>query len=104
MLRAKAKARTAESPNDDRRLETASRHEAVLGDAVGDLIEADPEKVSEHDLDDRPVACQRKTKRRADKPGLRDRRIADARRAELLVETLTWGGSGQGSGSSRMSK
>ena len=88
MLRAKTKARAAKGPNDDRRLDAASRHEAVLGDAVGDLVEADPEKVSEHDLDDRPVACQRQTKRRADKPGFRNRRIADARRAELLVETL----------------
>ena len=88
MLRAKAKARAAKGPNDDRRLDAASRHETVLGDAVGDLVEADPEKVSEHDLDDRPVACKSKAKRRADKPGLRDRRIADARRAELLVKAL----------------
>src|SRR5271166_5835046 len=88
MLRAKAKARAAKSPNNDRRLDAASRHKAVLGDAVGDLVEADPEKISKHDLDNRPVACQRKTKRRADKPGLRDRRIANARCAELLIETL----------------
>jgi hypothetical protein len=52
------------------------------------IVAPDPEKVSEHDLDDRPVACQRKTKRGADKPGLRNRRISNAYRAELLVETL----------------
>src|SRR5271166_126747 len=88
MLRAKTKAGPAKGANDERRLDAASRHEAVLGDAVGDLVEADSEKVSEHDLDDRSVARQRKTERRADKPGFRDRRIAHARRAELLIETL----------------
>ena len=85
MLRAKAQARAAKGPNDDRRLDPTPRHEAVLGDAVGDLVKADAKEVGEHHLDDRSVAGERKTKRGADKSGLGDRRVADARSAELLI-------------------
>ena len=88
VLGAESQAGSAESPNDDRRLDAPARHEAVLGDAVGDLIEADPEEVGEHNLDDGPVAGQRETQRRADEAGLRDRRIADALRAKLFIETV----------------
>ena len=88
VLRTKSQTRSAKSPNDDRRLYASARHEAVFGDAVGDLVEADAEKIGEHDLDDGAVAGERETQRRADKAGLRDRRIADARRAELFIETL----------------
>ena len=85
MLGSKAEAGAAQGPNDDRRLDPASRHETMLGDAIGDLVEADAKKVGEHDLDDRPIASQSEAKRRAYKSCLRDWRVAHARRAELLV-------------------
>ena len=86
MLRGEAETGAAERADGDRHLDAAARHEAVLGDAVDDLVEADAEEVGEHDLDDRPVAGEREAERGADEAGLGDRRVADPRRAEFLVE------------------
>ena len=88
MLRAEAQPGAADGADDQRRLDLAARHEAVLGDRVDDLVEADAEEIGEHDLGDRPVAGDGEAERGADEAGLGDRRVADAGGAELLVEPL----------------
>src|SRR5947208_15759037 len=89
MLRGKAETRATEGADGDRHLDAAARHEAVLGDRVDDLVEADAEEVGEHDLDDRPVAGQRQAERGADEAGLGDRGVANAGRTEFLIKTET---------------
>ena len=89
MLRGEAETGAAERADGDRHLDAAARHEAVLGDAVDDLVEADAEEVGEHDLDDRAVAGESEAERGADEAGLGDRRVADPRRAEFLEEAET---------------
>ncbi len=84
MLRAEAQARPADGADRHRHGELAARHEAMLGDAVDDLVEADAEEIGEHDLDDGPIARDGEAQRRADEAGLGDGRVAHPGMAEFL--------------------
>ena len=66
----------------------AAGHVAVLGQLVGDPVEADAREVGEHDLGDRAQPADRRPDRRADDRLLGDRRVHDPARPEALVQPL----------------
>ena len=66
----------------------AARHVVDLGGLVHELIHDQRQEVAEHDVDDGPHAGHRGADADAGEPGLRDRRVDDALRAELVDEPL----------------
>ncbi len=58
----------------------------VLGHQVVDGVHADAEEVDEHQLDDRPHAVRSGAHRGTDEGRFGDRRVADARLAELFIK------------------
>ena len=88
MLRPEAQARAADGADRHRHGELPARHEAMLGDAVDDLVEADAEEIGEHDLDDGPIAGDGEAQRRAHEAGLGDGRVAHPGMAEFLDQPL----------------
>ncbi len=86
MLRTAPLTRAALGAQDHRHRELAARHEVRLRRLVDQLVERKREKVDEHDLDHRAQPRLRGADRDAGDRGLRDRRVADTLRAELLHE------------------
>ena len=69
-------------------LPLAARHVVDLRRLVDHLIHHQRQEVAEHDVDDRAHAGHRRTDGQAGKPGLGDRRVDHALRAELLHQPL----------------
>ena len=69
-----------------RAFDLAVRHVTALGELVGDVVEADREKVREHDLGDRLQPGHRRAHGRAHDRLFGDRRVAHAQRPELLEQ------------------
>ena len=85
---AEAHAAAADHAHHQRRRHGAARHEAVLGDRIDHLVEADPEEVGEHELDHRPVAGDGEAQRGPHEGGLGDRRVAHPVRPEVLDQAF----------------
>ncbi len=64
-------------PHGQGHLGRTARHERELGGLVEQLVEADPEEVEVHDLDDGTHAGHRGTDGEPDDRSLRDRRVPD---------------------------
>ena len=78
---------TADGSGDDQRhAKRAAREIDVLGRHVVNRVHADSEEVDKHQLCDRPHAGHGGAHRRAQEPGLGDRRIDNALGPELVVE------------------
>ena len=88
VLGAGAAARPRLGPEDDRDRERAGGHVAELRRLVEDRVQADPDEVHEHDLDDRPQAGHRRADGGADVAHLADRRIQDTVGTEPVIEPL----------------
>ena len=88
MLRARRPARAALRPDRERHLELATRHRAVLGCLVDQLLHGERQEVLVHDLDDGPHALHRGPDARSDDRDLGDRRVPHALGAELVEEPL----------------
>ena len=86
VLRAEARAAAVARLDHERQLHLAVRHVARLRDLVHDDVPADREEVRKHDLGDRPQARHRGAHRGAQDRLLGDRRVAHARRAELVEQ------------------
>ena len=87
MLSAEAGAAAIAGAHHQRAFELAIRHVTALGEFVGDVVEADREKVREHDLGDWLQAGHGCAHGCAHDRLLGDWRVAHAQRSELLVET-----------------
>ena len=88
VLRARRPAGSALRPNRQRHLQLSSRHRPVLRGLVDELLHREREEVLVHDLDDRAHALHRRADAAPDDRHLGDRRVADARRAELVEQPL----------------
>ena len=67
-------------------VELAAGHVQQGGGVVQDLVEREQAEVDRHDLDDRPHPAERGADAGADERRLRQRRVADPLRAELLQQ------------------
>jgi hypothetical protein len=74
--------------DDDGQRETTLRPVVHLGELRRDLVERREDEPVELDLADRAVPAQRETDRGADDAGLRERRVHDPVRAEVLLEPV----------------
>src|SRR5438067_13726258 len=90
MLRGGAAASADHRADDHRRLRLAAEHVAELGGLVEDLVEADAEKVAEHQFGDGPQPGHRRAGRGAHDRAFGDRRVDDPRFAELAEEPLRY--------------
>ncbi len=88
VLRARRPARSTLRADRERHLQLATRHRPVLRRLVDELLHGEREEVLVHDLDDRPHPLHGRADPAADDRHLRDGRVADAPRAELVEEAL----------------
>jgi hypothetical protein len=88
MLRAEPRPGPVGHADRDRHADLPAGHVAVLGQLVGDLVEADAGEVGEHDLGQRAQPLDRGADRRADDRLLGDRRVEHPPCAEALVEAV----------------
>ena len=73
-------------PDHQGHVELSAGHVQQRGRVVHDLVERQQAEVDGHDLDDRPHAAERGPDAGADERRLRQRRVPDAVRAELLEQ------------------
>ena len=86
VLRGELAAGAGGHPDHERYVELAAGHVQQRRRVVEDLVEGEQAEVDRHDLDDGPHAAQRGADAGADERRLRQRRVADALRAELLEQ------------------
>src|SRR6267143_1404186 len=72
---------------DDRQRDLAARHVQHLGGGIHDLVECEQGEVPGHELDDGPQPTHRRSHADARESQLRDWRVDDALRAELLQQS-----------------
>src|SRR6185437_12595943 len=88
MLRPEPQSAPPNGANDQGDRDLTTGHEAMLGDAIDDLIEADTEEIREHDFDDGPESGERQTQCGADETRLGDGRIANSLSPKFFVQSL----------------
>ena len=87
MLRRRRAHGAVDAAEGERQARLAAGHVAQLGGLVADLIPAAIEEAGELDLDHRPHARHRGADAGAGEAGLRDRRVAHARRSESVDQS-----------------
>src|SRR5712692_2040478 len=88
MLRTMASPRSALRLDSKHHPKLAAGHGPQLCGMVHDWVHCTGDEVHEHDFNDWPATDDGGADAGANKAGLRDRRIADPLRAELLLEAL----------------
>ena len=88
MLRRELAAGAGRHADDQRDAELSAGHVTDGRRVVDDLVERQQAEIDRHHLDDRPHAAEGRADAGADERGLRQRRVADPLRPELLEQPL----------------